>query len=411
MDYRVWIICFFIFVCTICLLAVSGLMNKPRNIVLCTTLTVLALGLRMWCLPHVTLDYTNFLSSWIQFFRDNGGVFALKYSVGNYNVPYLYFLSLFSYFDMYGLYQIKLLSIFFDVLLAWACMKLVSTFTQDLGKRIFTFFGILFLPTVILNGAYWGQCDSIYIAFAVMALWLALTDRPIWSMVCFAVSFGFKLQAVFLLPIIAVLWYRGKFSLWHALIFPITYVILVLPAVLLGRPLLDTLTLYLNQAGTVGSGLNYNSPSVFAFFFGSPDTKFWSIAGIVAAFSFLLIMLIWLYKKRGNVNDEVILTTALLFAVTIPYLLPHMHDRYFFGADILSLVFAAAFPKLFFVPILCQFASLLGYHAYLRGYYLFPMSYGATALIVVIVVLIAFIIYHFPAERRRKRRTRRPDIS
>ena len=122
MDYRVWIICFFIFVATICLLAASGLMYRPKNIVLCTTLTVLALGLRVWCLPHVTLDYENFLSTWIQFFRDNGGVFALKYSVGNYNVPYLYFLSLFSYSDMYGLYQIKLLSIFFDVILAWAGM-------------------------------------------------------------------------------------------------------------------------------------------------------------------------------------------------------------------------------------------------------------------------------------------------
>ncbi len=405
MDYRVWIICFFIFVATICLLAASGLMYRPKNIVLCTTLTVLALGLRVWCLPHVTLDYENFLSTWIQFFRDNGGVFALKYSVGNYNVPYLYFLSLFSYSDMYGLYQIKLLSIFFDVILAWAGMKLVSVFTQDIGKRIFAFFGILFLPTVVLNGAYWGQCDSIYTAFAVLALWLALRDKPVISMICFAVSFGFKLQAIFLLPVIAVLWYQGKFSLWHALIFPAAYLVLVLPAVLLGRPFLDTLTLYLSQTGSVGSGLNYNSPSMFAFFLHDGNVKFWSIFGIAAAAVFLAAVLMWLYKKRGSVNDEVVFTAALLFAVAIPYLLPHMHDRYFFGADVLSLLFAAAFPKLFFVPILCQFASLLGYHAYLKGRYLFPMSYGATALIVVIVVLIAFIIYHFPAQRRRKRCT------
>ena len=115
-------------------------------------------------------------------------------------------------------------------------------------------------------------------------------------------------------------------------------------------------------------------------------------------------MMIWMHNMRGAVNDEVILTAALLFAVAIPYLLPHMHDRYFYGADVLSLVFAVAFPKLAFVPVLCQFASLLGYHAYLKGRYLFPMSYGAAALAVVIVVLIAFIIYHFPAQRRRKAR-------
>lgn len=404
MDYRAWIGIFIIFVFAICLLAGSGLMYRPRNIVLCTTLTALALGLRMFCMNHVTGDYTTFLSTWIQFFRDNGGVFALQYSVGNYNVPYLYFLALFSYSDMYGLYLIKLLSIFFDVVLAWASMKLAGIFTQDIGKRTFAFFGVLFLPTVVLNGAYWGQCDSIYIAFAVLALWLALSDRPVLSMICFAVSFAFKLQAVFILPVIAVLWYRNKFSLWHALIFPATYLVVVLPAVLLGRPLMDTLMLYLNQTGSVGSGLNYNSPSIFAFFLSGANAELWSTVGILAAFLFMIVILIWLYKKRSCVNYEVVLTAALLFAVAIPYLLPHMHDRYFFGADVLSLVFATAFPKLFFVPVLCQFASLLGYHAYLKMRYFLPMSYGAAALAVVIVVLIAFIIYHFPAQRRRRSR-------
>ena len=404
MDYRVWIGIFFIFVFAVCLLACSGLMDRPRNVVLCTTLTVLALGLRVWCFPHVTGDYTGFLAPWIEFFRANGGVHGLKYSIGNYNVPYLYFLALFSYSDLYGLYLIKLLSVFFDVVLAWSSMQLAGVFTRDTGKRIFTFFAVLFLPTVVLNGAYWGQCDAIYVAFAVMALWLALSSRPVLSMVCFAVSFSFKLQAVFILPVIAVLWYRKKFSLWHAVIFPVTYLVIVLPAVLLGRPLIDTLTLYLNQTGSIGSGLNYNSPSFFAFFLNGANTAFWSKAGILAAFVFLFAVLIWLYKKRGAVNDEVILTAALLFAVAIPWLLPHMHDRYFFAADVLSLVFAVAFPRLCFVPVLCQFASLLGYHAYLKGRYLFPMSYGAAALAVVIVVLIAFIIYHFPAQRRRKAR-------
>ncbi len=405
MDYRVWLGIFIIFVFAICLLAFSGCMSRPRNIVLCTTLTVLALGIRVWCMPHVTGDYRDFLSVWIQFFRENGGVAALQYSIGNYNVPYLYFLALFSYSDVSGLYLIKLLSIFFDVVLAWAAMQLAGRFVQDVPRRIFAFFAVLFLPTVVLNGAYWGQCDSIYIAFAVLAIWLALSDRPVLSMICFAASFSFKLQAVFILPVIAVLWYRHRFSLWDALIFPAAYLVIVLPAVLMGRPLLDTLTLYLNQTGSIGGGLNYNSPSIFAFFLDGANAAFWSKVGVLAAFAAMIAILVWLYRRRSYVNDEVVFTAALLFSVVIPFLLPHMHDRYFFGADVLSLIFAAVFPRLFFVPALCQFASLLGYHAYLKGRYLFPMSYGAAALAVVIVVLIAFILYHFPAQRQRKRRS------
>ena len=57
-----------------------------------------------------------------------------------------------------------------------------------------------------------------------------------------------------------------------------------------------------------------------------------------------------------------------------------MHDRYFYAADILSLAFAVAAPAYFFLPLLCEFASLLGYHAYLKMRYLLLMHWGAAAL-------------------------------
>ncbi len=119
---------------------------------------------------------------------------------------------------------------------------------------------LFFLPTVFLNGALWAQCDSSYAAFAVLGIYLALSGRPELSMVCAALSFGFKLQAVFILPVYAVLWMYGKFNWKHFIIFPAAYIVLVLPAVLLGRPFIETVTLYFGQTGSIGSGLNYNSP-------------------------------------------------------------------------------------------------------------------------------------------------------
>ncbi len=393
-----------IFAFAIALLAKDGLLRSTNQIVVCTALTVTALLLRLYWFDHQTYDYRDFLAPWIDFFRENGGFRALRYSVGNYNVPYLYFLALFSYFDVPGLYPIKLLSVFFDVVLAWAVMKLVELYSDSHVRRLTAFFGILFLPTVFLNGAVWGQCDSIYAAFGVLGLWLALDDRPILSMISFAASFAFKLQAVFLLPIIAVLWVRGKFRLWHGLIFPAAYVGIVLPAVAMGRPFWDTITLYLNQTGSIGSGLNYNSPSMYALFDGSADVAFWSKAGIILAFLFMFAVLLWLYGERHHINYNVIYAAALLLAVGIPFLLPHMHDRYFFVADVLALGFGVVFPKLFAVPVLVQFASLLGYHAYLKMRYLLPMSDGACALVVTILVLLMFIMYHLPALSQEKAR-------
>ena len=84
---------------------------------------------------------------------------------------------------------------------------------------------------------------------------------------------------------------------------------------------------------------------------------------------------------------------ALLFAVGIPFLLPHMHERYFFGADVLSVILA--FSCVLGIPaaLLAQFASLLGYHAYLKMRYLLYMDHGARALIGVILLGFAQLLH------------------
>ena len=347
----------------------SGVLEKSFPIYLSAALLALAFSLRAFCLNYETLDYQNFLKQWVEFFRQNGGFAALSQSVGNYNIPYLYFLALFSYIPSKDLYLIKLLSIFFDVLLAWAAMGILEKLGGSPRQRLGIFFTVLFLPTVVLNGALWGQCDSIYVALALMSIYWALDDRPVLSMLAMTLSFGFKLQAVFIMPVLAVLWMQGKLKLRHFFVFPIAYVILVLPAVLLGRPFLDTITLYFNQTGSIGSGLNYNSPSIFGIFF-----------------VFMLLALLVCYVNRKRLSSRAMLAAAVLLAVGIPFLLPHMHDRYFFAGDILTVALAFAGWKYCAVAPLCQFASLLGYHAYLKMRYLLPMSYGSWALILVLLL-------------------------
>ena len=102
------------------LLQRAKILKSTLSFVLSALLMALALGLRALALDYRTLDYINFLSRWVEFFRLHGGFRALKYSVGNYNIPYLYFLALFSVLPIDDLYLIKLLSTLSDVLLAWA---------------------------------------------------------------------------------------------------------------------------------------------------------------------------------------------------------------------------------------------------------------------------------------------------
>ena len=228
----------------------SKLLNTTPRLLVSLLLLAAAFVLRARCLDYQTLDYQNFLSRWVAFYRENGGFHSFSYPLGNYNVPYMYFLCLFSYLTLPDLYLIKLLSIFFDVVLAYGSMRLLRSVKQEENALLACFFVILFLPTVILNGALWGQCDSIYVALAVLAVAYAMEDRPIRSILFFTLSFSFKLQAVFLLPILAVFWFKKRMKLWHFLLFPVFYVIIVLPAVALGKPFLETLTLYTSQTGS-----------------------------------------------------------------------------------------------------------------------------------------------------------------
>ena len=371
-------------------------------------LLVLALGLRAAVFDYKTLDYINFLSRWVEFFRQYGGFRALKYPVGNYNIPYLYFLALFSVLPMDDLFLIKVLSCLGDVLLAWAVLLLCSRFTKSRSRLLAAFFTTLFLPTVFLNSAVWGQCDSLYAAPLLLGIYCALAERPSLSVVLAAVAFGFKLQAVFVLPIYAVFLMTGKISWKHVLLFPAVYLVLVFPAVCFGRPFLETITLYFSQTGSIGAGLNYNSPSVFSVFTNIQNQELAAVSAILLAFLYMVNLLAVSWVNRRYLTDRAVLSLCLLFAIGIPFLLPHMHERYFYCADILSLTLAFSFPLYAAVAVLVQFASLLGYHAYLKMRYLLLMNNGAAALITAFsLTLICFIRTIQQETARSKRKGRR----
>lgn len=368
----------------------------------------LALFVRAFFLPHSTLDYQNFLSRWVEHFRQNGGFVALKDPVGNYNVPYLYILSIISYLPLNDLYLIKFTSILFDVLLAWGGLKLVKCLSDDQNTPLWAFSALLLLPTVVLNGACWAQCDSIWAALCVLALVCALTDKSWQAMVLLALAFAFKLQAIFLVPLGLPLLLAGRVKWKHLPIFPLAFLLTMLPAMLMGKPFADILSIYLNQAGdSINSQtVNYNSPSVFTFFpHGHQFSAMAPKAAIVLSFLFalsILALLIW--KRQQLANIHFVLAGAALTA-GIPFFLPYMHERYFFLGGILLLLCAFAKPKLAPAAICAEVASLGGYHAYLITRYaavltvfgvtwtmLIEGSLMAAALVAAVSVLTADLI-------------------
>lgn len=328
---------------------------------------------RVLCLDYASGDYNSFLVSWYQYFQENGGFAAIAHDVGDYNVPYLYFMALISYIPAPDLYQIKLFSILFDVVLAWGCLRLTRSLRgerQGSAAPLIAFGAALFLPTVVLNGAYWGQCDAIYGALVIHAVALVLEGRNSSSVALMALAFCFKLQTIFVLPLWGVLWLAKRVRFRELWVFPLTYLAAMLPAVLLGKPVGDILGVYVQQMGEY-SRLTLNAPTVYQFlpYKAEIDENLASALGIAAAGVLVLVLLgvgLWLGRR---LDRRAAFAAAVVLAIGVPFFLPHMHERYFFLADVLTLCWACSNLSRLPAAVLACGSSLASYRVYLRLQY------------------------------------------
>ncbi len=370
----------------------GGYLEDKNRLVASLLLAMAAFALRIANLDARSGDYNSFLESWVQFYRDGGGFAALGTPVGNYNFPYMYILAAISYLPIDDLYLIKLVSVFFDVVLAYFVLKLVELFTENRNARLAAFFIVLLLPTVWLNSAWWAQCDSIYASFALGALYFGLKKRPVLAMLFAAVSFSFKLQAIFLLPIFAVLLMCGRIKWRHIPFFPLFFAIMMLPAIIAGRPPIDAILIYINQTGEYSSNITLNAPTLAAFFEDySLSVSTVSTALIVLTALFLCALLWYAWRRRKALDDKLIVRLALAICIGIPFLLPFMHERYFYIAEILSVACAAAGLVHFAAPALVQTASLICYDAYMLTVYRFRLELAAAFMLVSLALALTAI--------------------
>ena len=352
---------------------------------------------RILCLDYPSHDYITFLAVWFNDFK-NFGLSAFKTTSSDYNAPYLYLMYLLSRLPMNDLHLIKWLSVLSDLVLCFSAMELTRLFVPRKPAVHVAALGLFWLwPTFLLNSAYWGQCDSLYTALVLLALVTLLKERPGRSVIFIALAFSFKLQTIFFLPMYLIFLAAKRVKLKHALIFPAVLCGTMIPALLAGMPLRRALGVYAGQVSQY-RGLNYNSPSVFAFLPDDVNRDIFFVLGLLAAGCFVLLLLLLGYKARGRVTDRQLVLLAAVMATGMPFLLPSMHDRYFYLAEALALCTALLIPRLttWSAALLILLGSYGGYHAYLfRKYFLVPHTrMGASALLMLAgLVLLGWQLY------------------
>jgi Gpi18-like mannosyltransferase len=352
---------------------------RPAEAVLLGGLLAVAVFLR-WAARHeLTYDMLVFIR-WYHELDDGGRIRALNRQIGNYNAPYLYLLVLTTYLPGAVLVKIKTAYAVFDALLAFFAYKIVAVHRPG-RTAVAAALVVLLLPTVVINASFWGQTDSMWASFALGSLYFLLRDRQWWAVVSFAVAFAVKPQAIVFLPVLLLCALAGRLR-WRTLIAaPAVYLLLDLPAILLGRDPVELLTVYDpgRQSGYAPTALSLHAPSIFAFFpedamtdpFYSVDARVATLRTMGYAFTVALVLgtCYPLVARRVPLTAVRLVTAATMFAVLVPYTLPGMHERYFYLGDVLTVVLAWYRPRLWYVALLVQVASLGAYTVPLFGWF------------------------------------------
>lgn len=373
--------------------AIIDFVENHLSIIIIIMTTLLSLAIRVCLLPYKSQDYIHHLSSWFEFLKNNGGLPGLKNYIGDYNVPYMTIMALLTYFKINSLYLIKAISIVFDYILALSVYKFtMEYFISNKNKKYYAIMGyiaILFLPTLLLNSSYWGQCDVIYTTFIVWSLYYLYKNKMFKSFLFLGLAFSFKLQFIFILPIYIILYFRKKnFSLLYFFLIPLVDIILCIPAMIFNRSVIDCLTVYFKQTTTYSNYLTLNVPNLYTIISGD---SYIAKMGILLLICVLVGLFFYIIKNKIKLTNEKILLISILSILLCNFFLPYMHERYMFVADILTILYFICYKRNLFVAITTQLISLCSYSLFLFEKSVLPTYF----LTFTFLSLIIYIIYDF----------------
>lgn len=326
----------------------------------------LGIGIRWSLRGYSTLDTDVFLLPWYDYARAHGWG-ALRVAFTNYAPFYSYLLIAAAKLDGLAapLVLIKAISWAFELAGAALAHQIVRAAGASATRAALAFAGVWLAPTVLFNGAAWGQCDAMWTCLLLLAILLYLRGRD--GTAAFGMAFAAKAQAVFLGPYVLGLILKRRIPAWSLLAVPVIYVVMAIPVLAAGRPFWEVVRIYAGQAGAydaVAHPLLYaNGASVWAllgrfvpYALGLP------LALAVAAIGGLLLAR-QIGKTRLEEPQAMLLAAATALLAT-PFLLPMMHERYFFAFEMVAIILAATNREFVWIAVQAQASGLACYLAY-----------------------------------------------
>jgi Gpi18-like mannosyltransferase len=326
----------------------------------CTIFTLVALlaglGIRLLLLGNLSGDAREYLLPWYQYAHTHG-LSALGVAFTNYPPFYSYLLLFLTQFDRVAapLALIKAASAVCELGCSAIAAEIVRVTGGGRWPATLAFACVWVAPTALLNGAYWAQSDSMWTLFILISIRLFLAGRN--GVPAFGLAFAIKAQSMFLGPfVLGMVLRRGVHWLWLASI-PIIYVLVGLPVLFAGRSLFDLLKIYVMQSDFYNK-MTMNAANMWVVI--PIGVKVGTIIGLVAAF--IGGVLLAIQTARIDMEDrERVFIAACASLLLMPFLLPKMHDRYFYAFEVASIALACRNTRYIAVALMAQANGVISY--------------------------------------------------
>ncbi len=328
-----------------------------KEIIFFTLISVIALVVRGYLFSFQSYDLKTFLLPWYNEISNLGGIKALDKQIGNYGITYQFLIALFTYLPVKPIFMYKALSVLFDYILALVGASLVSKLCDSRSKPLFllSYASILFIPTVIMNSGLWGQCDSIYCSFILLALLKLIQEKKISPFIFLGIAFAFKFQTIFILPAFILIYLRNKkFSILSFGIAFLSFYVCCLPGIVMGRSWESPIVVYVNQVKETRINLNYpnlsgiinelNNSSIYNYIILKELLIFFAL-GVLAIGSYYLFI-----RFNKWARDQIIIYSLWIVWTSVIFL-PSMHERYGYLVDVLLVIVSFKYPLFLFNTI------------------------------------------------------------
>lgn len=375
--------------------SIKNLKFKTVDILFVAALWIFALIIRIKLYPIISADYWGFLEEWMNKIKELGGFRSMGTKISNYSSSYMYLMCIVSGAEN-SMYALKTISVVFDYLASFAVFLIIHNITKSTRKSIIGMAILLLCPTVFIDSAYWCQCDIIYTCIILYALYFFFKGNSKICFIILGVAFSFKLQTVFILPFMLIMWLKNKtVKLIDFLYIPVVFALIQIPAWMMGRPFSELLGVYFDQSSYYPWGtLEY--PNIYALLDETMQNMHHT-PEITGAGTFVTILILgflayYIYTKKIKLTSDLMITIALFTVAITVYCLPHMHDRYGFLIDLLAIIYAVLRPKK--LPIMIGFfvVSIFTFMPYLIAVHILPIVYVAIIQLV-LIVLVGYDMY------------------